>query len=83
MIRRVYICNVANKLWRIGQYFIVDEDREYCLPATPVQTSERGGFHLMPDGETELLFDHTIQPYVIEVGQYTGEEKNDSPIILN
>jgi hypothetical protein len=84
MIRRLYICNVANKVWGIGQYFIVDEDREFFIPARIVPIGERGASRLEAVGQIELNFDYTIAPYVLEIGNYTGGEiQDDRSIILS
>lgn len=84
MKRFCYVCIDANPIWRVGQFFIVDEDKEYCVPARAVPSGPRGKFTLEAETQIELLFDETIKPYVAQVGEHTGkgENKNDSTIIL-
>lgn len=86
MIRRRYIITTANEYWPIGQYFIVDEDREFCMPAYAQQTGPRGEFTLRAQGEIELPFDETIAPFATEIGTvhagYDKDEDNDTDIFL-
>lgn len=85
MLRRRYIITTANPIWPIGQYFIVDEDREYCMPARPQQTGPRGEFTLRAEGEIEIPFDETISAFASEIGTVHadfGDEDDDSSIFL-
>ncbi len=77
MKRHTYIVIMQNPVWRVGQYFIVDEDREYCVPAYPAKSGERGKFILESDSEIELLFDDTIKPYVQQIGGVHEEENKE------
>ena len=77
MIRYRYIITTQNPNWPVGQYFIVDEDREYCMPARPQQTGPRGEFTLRAEGEIEIPFDHTIMPFATEIGKVSADFSDD------
>lgn len=77
MIRRIYIVATKNPYYRQGQYLIVDEDREFYLPAEPVRSGERGKFRVEARGLVEIPFE-TIAPFCQEVGKQNEEPQDDS-----
>ena len=82
MSRKLYVCNVANPDWRIGQYFIVDDNEENFVPAKAVRTGPRGKFTLEADSKIELPFGNSIRPYVLHVGEYLGDTGDNDGIII-
>lgn len=82
MIRYIYVCITHNKNWPIGQYFIVDEDREYFVTGRPVPAGPRGKFRIEATSEIELPFNHTVKPFVRQVGQEEEEPSDDNSDIF-
>lgn len=67
MSYRVYVCITHNKNWRIGQYFIVDEERTEAKAAKAIIAGERSKTKIVPSGMGLVIPFSQIEPFVREV----------------